>query len=217
MLGDYIDRGPNSKGIVDYLIEHPEIICIRGNHEQFLIDCFNPKTFEPKSRLDEVREQTMGWWLENGGIETLESYSVNYDHEDWLDCIPKNHVEWYMNLPTWYETEHYYFVHAGLLPGKSLDEQNDKNRLWIRYEFLNYNYFFGKYVVHGHSPLSTVPQVRQYRTNLDTGSVWENKQYIGIFDLEGGPNKPIELLSVELPKDVSKDPGEDNDYGIIKR
>jgi len=191
-LGDAIDRGFDSKGCIQFLMDHPNIIAIKGNHEDFLTNCFDSNN---NPLPDSQKEQNMGYWMQNGGIATLDSYNVDYGADEWLDCIPKDHVEWIKNLPTFYETEHYYFVHAGCSE-KPLDQQNDRTRLWIRDEFLNSKYDWGKRIVHGHTPLFEEPTIKFNRINLDTGSVWTGIQHIAILDATKNCD-PLEILKVQ--------------------
>jgi serine/threonine protein phosphatase 1 len=138
-LGDYIDRGPDSAGVVElgrrFQQRWPEgVLCLKGNHEAMLLEVVK----EPAA---------VSWWLGNGGDATLASFGVSHPRD-----IPADVLSWMAGLATLYEDEHRYFVHAGLHPGLSLSEQDDQTKLWIRDEFLSVDYDFGKHVVHGHTP-----------------------------------------------------------------
>jgi serine/threonine protein phosphatase 1 len=174
-LGDYIDRGPDSAGVlalVRRFQQHwPEsVICLKGNHEAMLLEVVT----EPA---------VTSWWLGNGGDNTLVSFGVSHPGD-----LPADVLSWIAGLPTLYEDEHRYFVHAGLHPDLSLSEQDDQTKLWIRDEFLLVDYNFGKHVVHGHTPSETGgPELRPYRTNLDTGAVFGGPLTAGVFTDERGP------------------------------
>ncbi|MPR11603.1 metallophosphoesterase family protein [Microvirga tunisiensis] len=174
-LGDYIDRGPDSAGVlalVRRFQQHwPEsVICLKGNHEAMLLEVVT----EPA---------VTSWWLGNGGDTTLASFGVSHPGD-----LPADVLSWIAGLPTLYEDEHRYFVHAGRHPDLRLSEQDDQTKLWIRGEFLLVDYNFGKHVVHGHMPSETgCPEVRPYRTNLDTGAVFSSPLTAGVFADERGP------------------------------
>jgi len=157
-LGDYVDRGPDSAKVVQYLIDHPEFICLKGNHEDMMINQYD-------------------FWLPNGGNTTLNSYK-NVSIEKYNE-----HIEWMKNLPYYYEDEHRIYVHAGLDPRVPLEEQNAQSMLWIRDTFLLSNHDFGKLVIHGHTPRRQV-DIQPNRINLDTGGVFGNK-FTAAFFKEG--------------------------------
>ena len=156
LLGDYIDRGPQSFEVVDMLAEltdqsPEEVIPLMGNHESMFID-FIAGQLEPQLSA-------------NGLAATVREY-----------CRPDNeltaaHLLFYRRLHLWYETDTHIFVHAGLMPGKSLAEQEPYNLLWIRDEFIDSDYDFGKTVVFGHTPFKE-PYVAPGRLGLDTGAVF---------------------------------------------
>jgi serine/threonine protein phosphatase 1 len=174
-LGDYIDRGPDSAGVLAlvrrFQQQWPEsVICLKGNHEAMLLEVVT----EPA---------VTSWWLGNGGDNTLVSFGVSHPGD-----LPADVLSWIAGLPTLYEDEHRYFVHAGLHPDLSLSEQDDQTKLWIRDEFLLVDHDFGKHVVHGHTPSQAGgPEVRPYRTNLDTGAVFGGPLTAGVFTDERGP------------------------------
>jgi serine/threonine protein phosphatase 1 len=174
-LGDYIDRGPDSAGVVALVRRFQQrwpdgVICLKGNHEAMPLEVVK----EPAA---------ISWWLGNGGDATLASFGVSHPRD-----MPADVLSWMAGLATMYEDEHRYFVHAGLHPGLSLPEQDDQTKLWIRDEFLSVDYDFGKHVVHGHTPSETgSPEVRPYRTNLDTGAVFGGPLTAGVFTDEQGP------------------------------
>ena len=155
-LGAYVDRGPASAGVIDYLIELgralPATIFLRGNHEQMFADYLDGR--DPTA------------FLMNGGTKTLSSYQ---DGGQWP--IPTSHRTFLETLINYYETADYIFVHAGLRPGVPLAEQDANDLLWIRREFINSAYDWGKTVVYGHTPLKE-PFMTDTRLGLDTGCVY---------------------------------------------
>ncbi|WP_027581535.1 metallophosphoesterase family protein [Bradyrhizobium sp. Ai1a-2] len=169
-LGDYIDRGPQSRAVLDILIRRSqshETVCLKGNHEVFLLDVLK----DPAKLQD---------WRHYGGLLTLMSYGVtptmNPTAEEQVEFIerlkhalPPEHLAFLEQLPTSFTCGDFFFVHAGVRPGVSLDRQNDQDLLWIREEFLNSEERFDKYIVHGHTPVSA-PDVRPNRINIDTGA-----------------------------------------------
>ena len=141
-LGDYIDRGPDSAGVVELLLsfaaKHPQTIFLRGNHEQMLLGFLSDR--DPLA------------FLANGGSRVL---LVDLDHQ----------------LLDYWETSEYIFVHAGLRPGVPLAEQDPLDLLWIRDDFLSSPAGWGKTVVYGHTPLHE-PLLTAERIGLDTGCVY---------------------------------------------
>ena len=173
-LGDYIDRGPESRGTLQHLIDEPlpgfSSVHLRGNHEDFLL-----RFLEDESVLMP--------WLRNGGRETCLSYGVDPTvpdrREGWaqrlrrqlIARIPAEHLAFLRKLPTYHLEGDYLFVHAGIRPGVSIRAQDPADMLWIREPFLSSEMDFGKVVVHGHTP-SPEPVFRSNRIGLDTGAVF---------------------------------------------
>lgn len=160
-IGDYVDRGPDARKVIDFLIENqrrePErFICLRGNHEAMLIAA------AAEDRLD--RDLT-DWWA-NGGEQTLDSYGI-----DDPGALPADHLAWMKALPLTFSDRKRLYVHAGVRPGVSVAEQSEKDLLWIREPFLSCDDDHGALVVHGHTPTkSRLPDLRSNRLNLDTGA-----------------------------------------------
>jgi serine/threonine protein phosphatase 1 len=176
-LGDYVDRGMNSRGVIDRLITFPmpgfETVTLRGNHDQFLLDFLD----EPESG---------GLWLKHGGDATLLSYGVKWQpdgssyesltalRDRFLECLPAPHISFLANCDMAYELGDYIFVHAGINPRKPLNRQDPSDLLWIRDAFLRSEVDIGKVVVHGHS-VSSAPDVRHNRIGIDTGACYSNR------------------------------------------
>ncbi len=158
-LGDYIDRGPDSFEVIEYLIDlkenYPNIIFLKGNHEELL-----EKYISGPDRLT---------YLVNGGHTTVKSYMKHNS-----EIIPESHLEFFKSLRLFYETEDYIFVHAGLRDKIPLYMQKSDDLLWIRGNFIQSDYYFGKRVIFGHTPFPE-PLVHQDKIGIDTGAVYGNK------------------------------------------
>lgn len=174
-LGDYVDRGPASKQVIDTLIAQPlagfEAVHLLGNHEFFL------HRFLTDPAVGDV-------WLMNGGESTLQSYGIEpwddppADRErlPWLSerlnaALPAAHRRFLEGLQHSHEIGDYLFVHAGIRPGVSLDRQEVEDLIWIREPFLGSQQEFGKLVVHGHTP-DVGPVRRHNRICVDTGACY---------------------------------------------
>jgi serine/threonine protein phosphatase 1 len=157
-LGDYVDRGPNSKEVVEMVLEikksFPRTTCLMGNHEFTLLDYLT------------YRKDPWTFFL-NGGIETIHSYDLTGD--DIESKIPAEHIAFFNSLRPYYETEHYIFVHAGLKEGVPLHEQTLDDLVWIRREFIESKEDFGKLVIFGHTPFPK-PLVHPNKIGIDTGA-----------------------------------------------
>lgn len=161
-LGDYIDRGPCSKEVVDLILKlktQVPVIGLRGNHEKMFLDFL-----ENKSTQDAAA------FIFNGGGSTLASYSDDYGNYQ----IPELHQKFYRALLPYYETENYVFVHAGLPDVPLADLKNLKSYedlYWIREEFFQSQFNWGKVIVHGHTPNKQVENTPK-RINIDTSCVY---------------------------------------------
>jgi serine/threonine protein phosphatase 1 len=169
-LGDYVDRGPASRETIDLLIDRSrrhETIFLKGNHEAFMLDVLqDPRRLEA--------------WKQFGGLQTLMSYglrpSITLDPEEQQELVqafdsrlPPEHRQFLAGLKLSFTCGDFFFVHAGVKPGVALRKQGEQDLLWIREEFLQYEGSFGKYIVHGHTPVAK-PDIRPNRINIDTGA-----------------------------------------------
>ncbi|GEO15767.1 metallophosphoesterase [Microvirga aerophila] len=169
-VGDYIDRGPSSRGVLDRLVSFAfptPIIPLLGNHETLLLNFL-----EDASVLQR--------WRSLGGLETLFSYGVDvreamtgrgFEAAQYglLRSFPDEHRRLLLHLPRSVECGDYFFCHAGIRPGVPLTEQDPDDLVWIRDEFLTSDVDHGKLIVHGHTPVPE-PDFRRNRINLDTGA-----------------------------------------------
>lgn len=178
-LGDYVDRGPDSSGVVESLIgrmRNRKVICIKGNHESLL----------EQFALGEVNLQD---WLRYGGADTLRSYGattqqISSNSEDLRAIIPQHHLKFIANLDGSVKIGPYFFTHAGVRPGRSLSAQSPTDLMWIRDDFLNFEGDFGSIVVHGHTPVPMV-EFRPNRISLDTGAYMTGNLSCVRFDASG--------------------------------
>ncbi|WP_162003441.1 metallophosphoesterase family protein [Microvirga tunisiensis] len=175
LLGDYIDRGPESRQVVEFLMgackttNDLEVIALKGNHEDLLVKGYR----DPNCKEGET-------WFLNGGMQTLESYDLMW--EDPFQTIPAAHIDFLESLPTIFVDELRIFVHAGLNPLFQLDEQPVKDLLWWRnQESLRLNQF-GKLIVHGHEPHGGVPSIDGGHINLDTKAYRRGVLSCAVFD-----------------------------------
>lgn len=173
-LGDYIDRGADSAGVIDRLAGTPlpgfEQVFLMGNHEEFLLQFL------------EIADSMAGWF-QNGGLQTLESYDVDLrDHGGWMtdphtlrdeldSKLPDAHRRFLEALELYHVEGDYLFVHAGIRPGRGLEDQTRDDLLWIRDRFLESDADHGHIVVHGHTPRDHV-DIRPNRIGIDTGAVY---------------------------------------------
>lgn len=169
LLGDYVDRGPNSKEAVQQILHlqktrPAEFICLRGNHEALVLEAIEGGSAERN-------------WLRNGGTATLRSYGVERARD-----LPADHLEWFRNLPTSHDDGLRLFVHAGIDPDRPLDQQDEHDLLWSRSRFLNDERDHGRLIVHGHTPMwHGFPDLRMNRVNIDTGAAYGGPLTAAVF------------------------------------
>lgn len=177
-LGDYVDRGQNSKGVVDLIISGPikrgwAWVALKGNHEDMMVGAIDG-TYEAQ------------WWIGNGGAQTITSYGGHPDAA---------HVEWMRSLPLKHEDDHRIYVHADIDETVPLQEQTEKTMLWNRKPPHYSGEYWGKHLVHGHTPSMQNPVTVGNRTNVDSAAVFGGKLSCAVFD-DGVPGGPIEIISV---------------------
>ena len=170
-LGDYIDRGPDSRGVIEFLMRMQQarpgaVVCLKGNHEQLAINAHD-------------RLGAMPAWLHNSGGATQQNYRDN----DGLIIEP--HLAWLRALPLCHDDGLRFFVHAGVDLTVPLGEQEDEVMLWMREPFLTQSdeVDCGRFIVHGHTPQTThTPDLRRHRVNLDTAAVIGGPLTAAVFD-----------------------------------
>jgi len=172
-LGDYIDRGPDSRAVVDLVLSAAdergfEVRTLMGNHEQVMVQFLADARIGPS-------------WAEYGGLQTLASYGVTppvlrSGAEAWeaarqalSDAIPKRHLQFFAGLEMYAAYGDYVFVHAGVRPGVAMEDQSENDLLWIRDDFLRARAPFDGVIVHGHTP-SPSPFLGPNRIGIDTGA-----------------------------------------------
>ena len=188
-IGDLVDRGPDSAGVIDHLIARAERgerdIVLKGNHDRmFLLFMTERGGRDPRLRLE------FSWLGENlGGRATLASYGVGeaaMDDPDTalaeaMDRVPPAHLDLLASLPVSHETEDIFFAHAGIRPGLPLDEQEEDDLVWIRDEFLDSILPHPKLIVHGHTPVERVSHMGN-RVAIDTGAAYGGPLSAVVFD-----------------------------------
>lgn len=177
-VGDLIDRGPDSRGVVEYLREGQargrNWMVLRGNHDRFL-----PRFLEDPEWVDPALSHPLTWPVHHGlgAAATLASYGISPDqtlaqiHAEALRRVPAEHAAWLAALPLWYLHPRALFVHAGVRPGVDLADQDEQDLVWIRREFLDSPQDHGVLVVHGHTPVGEVEH-HGNRLAVDTGAVF---------------------------------------------
>jgi serine/threonine protein phosphatase 1 len=175
-IGDYVDRGDESRGVIDLLLSAPlpgfRAVHLLGNHEDIMLRFLEDPTVAPL-------------WIANGGDATLYSYGVDWRVHTQADdleslrlafraAVPANHLKFLRSLSLSHAEGDYVFVHAGIRPGRELAQQDAEDLIWIRDEFLSSQADHGCVVVHGHS-ISPQPDLRDNRIGIDTGAFASGK------------------------------------------
>src|SRR5262245_46031118 len=183
-LGDLIDRGIDAPGVVDRVIsiakENPNVVVLRGNHEQMLLDCLDYGDLQ---------------WLipENGGLATLSAYGFELEQlKDVSDIkIPDEHVEFFRSLPFYHEDEQAIYVHAGLVPGEHPADTDPDVLVWTR-DLDFFKGYTGKLCFFGHTPTAYLPRKGRHRRF----GIYINHSCIGI-DTSGEEESPLSCIQVE--------------------
>ena len=173
-LGDYVDRGPDSRSVIEFLIEakrrDPRNLTLAGNHDLGMLDFLD-------------RPNPDGLFMRFGGIETAASYGVklsadggwfakadealSHGHAALVEAVPQSHVDFLRSLPFSVTFGDFFFCHAGIRPDVALERQNPQDLIWIRDVFHDHSGLYPKVIVHGHTPVPEV-EVKANRVNVDT-------------------------------------------------
>ncbi len=178
-LGDYVDRGPDSAGVIAHLrtasFPGAECLFLRGNHEQFMIDYMT----------SDVGGDS---WIANGGLETLQSYGISMANPSLKGgsamlrrSVPRDHHTFFAETALMHRVGGIVFVHAGIDPTRTLDRQRPADLMWIREKFLHHPADLDALVVHGHTPRD-VPEVTRWRINVDTGAWFSDRLTAAVFE-----------------------------------
>jgi serine/threonine protein phosphatase 1 len=170
-LGDYIDRGPDSNAVLELLVRRSELqgtklVTLRGNHEDILL------------RFLDEPEHYGHDWMQLGGAATIFSYGAGYTcklanygrvRRELARRLPLRHLAFLQALPLSFQSEEFFFSHAGARPGIPLEEQARQDLLWMRWNGIRPTIAFEKVLVHGHTPVAE-PTIDGFRINVDTGA-----------------------------------------------
>ncbi|TPK92627.1 serine/threonine protein phosphatase [Mesorhizobium sp. B2-4-12] len=200
-LGDYTDRGPESKSVIDFLIEaqkrDPRNLMLAGNHDIGFLEFLDVP--EPD-----------GLFMGNGGIQTAQSYGVTLSagngwfgraeaalrqgHAALVDAVPQSHIDFLRSLPFSVTFGDFFFCHAGIRPGVPLDQQSPADLIWIRDLFHHHSGLYPKIVVHGHTPVPEA-EVMVNRVNVDT-LAWQSGKLTALV-VDGADKRILEMAIKE--------------------
>jgi serine/threonine protein phosphatase 1 len=189
-IGDYIDRGPDSKGVINTLIDwkktHPKTAFLRGNHEDMLLDFLG------------MGGSSGMVYLSNGGAEFFKSYGIEPSGplSEVAKSLPKEHLGFFTSLELGVSIGEFLFVHAGIRPDVALNEQDPHDLMWIRGEFIPREHNLGKTVVFGHTPFADVFLHMPFKVGIDTGLVYGN--LLSAVELVDGTVFQVELGGAEV-------------------
>ena len=182
-IGDYVDKGPESKQVIDRLLSGVadgwSFVALKGNHDAMMVEALR----DPAK---------MASWMEKGGDAALASYGGD------PAAVPQTHIAWLDRLQLMHVDAHRVYVHAGVDPEVSLDRQSEATLLWKRYP-KGFPRGFGElHVVHGHDNCQSGPLLYEGRTNLDTLAWRTGRLMVGVFD-DDKPGGPVDFIVVKGP------------------
>lgn len=177
-LGDYVDRGPDSAGVLQFIMDGPQKegwkwVALKGNHEDMMVSCI-------------MGANPVEWWIGNGGAQTIASYGGE---------VIGDHLRWCNDLPLLHADEHRIYAHAGVDETIPMDQQSEHDLLWSRKPPHYSGEYWGKHLVHGHTPDMNNPVTVGNRTNVDSAAVFGGKLSCAVFD-DSKAGGPIEFMSV---------------------
>ena len=182
-IGDYVDKGPESKQVIDLLLsgvaEGWNLIALKGNHDFMMVEALRDPSKMPL-------------WIEKGGDTALASYGGD------PAAVPPSHIAWLDRLRLTYVDAHRLYVHAGVDPQVPLDRQSETTLLWKRYPKGFPDGFGNLHVVHGHDNHPEGPLLFEGRTNLDTLAWRTGRLTIGVFE-DDRPGGPVDFIVVKGP------------------
>jgi serine/threonine protein phosphatase 1 len=187
--GDYIDRGPESRQIIERLLAGPRLagwrwICLKGNHEAMAIEAL-------------AGGKKLIRWLDNGGDATLKSYGQTIADFAAFGLRERGHVAWLDRLPLYFQDERRVYVHAGVDARAPIETQSPDTLLWKRYRPGVDEGLGDRHLVHGHDPFQEGPILLARRTDLDTGAVFTGRLVVGVFE-DGAAGGPVDLIECIL-------------------
>lgn len=197
-LGDYIDRGPDTKAVIELVLDFknkfPNTRFLKGNHEDMMLDFLGFG-----GNLGQA-------FLYNGGLETIQSYGISVfaPSNEMAEALPKDHFRFFCELESVLVVDKFVCVHAGLNPLRDIDNQQDDEIFWIRDEFLNNIHTFDKTVIFGHTPHQEIFEHLPYKVGIDTGLVFGNK--LTCVELSFGRILQVKRNSLEVDSRVIKLP-----------
>jgi serine/threonine protein phosphatase 1 len=179
MIGDYVDKGPDSKQVIDRLrsgVDGSRLVALKGNHDAMMVEALRDRS-------------KMAAWIAKGGDAALASYGGD------AAGVPEDHIAWLDRLQLMHVDTHRVYVHAGVDPDIALDQQSEATLLWKRYPKGFPGGYGDRHVVHGHDNFPEGPLLYQGRTNLDTLAWRTGRLTIGVFD-DDRPGGPVDLIAI---------------------
>lgn len=189
LVGDYVDRGPESCGVIQFLVEAQEQgrnwVMLKGNHDRYLSRFLDDMTvYDPATSVG------LTWFNPRlGGDKTMASYGVDASETSQLEpvlaaaraAVPQTHRDFLARLPLMHVTDDLVFVHAGIRPRVALDAQVEEDLIWIRKDFIDDKTDHGRLVVHGHTSIEW-PEHAGNRVNLDGGAGYFRPLHAAVFE-----------------------------------
>ncbi|MCX6277187.1 MAG: metallophosphoesterase family protein [Bacteroidetes bacterium] len=174
-LGDYVDRGPDSKGVIDFIrsLQNDEynVTAIKGNHEDFMVELYDAEMKSKNSWWHRFGNKKQKSWLEIGGKPTLTSFGVQHIRD-----VPSDYIEWMRNLPHYKELDNFVLVHAGLNFKNENPFEDQRSMLWLRDYEIKAEKIGGRRIIHGHVPV-----------NMELITMAVNSAAYKFIDLDNGP------------------------------